>query len=424
MTAANNLRGVDLVLTAACNLSCSYCYQSDKKNRRAEWPVVQASLDRLLASTRSEVELLFIGGEPLMEFPTIERAVAYLTAHKRSDLRIRYAVITNGLLLGERQAEFFVEHDFGVKLSFDGVPPAQNLRGNHTFNPLDGLLDRLRSRYPRFYTFSLRVSLTLTPATLRWLPQSVEYFVLAKRVHDLRISPAFTGVADWKPERIHELDDAFKRVFAICLERYKYTEDVPLNVFRNTGESPAAERDDVPMCRMGADYLDSVAVDVDGQAHGCLTFVESYQTFPTKFLKSRVEAMRLGDIRAPTFNNRLEAFPEIARSAEIFNRKELKYSSYGQCGECKYLQGCGVCPMSMGRVEGDDDPRKVPDFLCAYNLVSLKYRERFPRVRSLAERLAGPAQISSDDPLTKIDASIGAPPASAELREHRSLNQA
>src|SRR5262245_10519455 len=98
-----DLRGLNLVLTAGCNLSCSYCYQSDKKNRHIDWTIVQAALDRLLVSTRREVYLLFIGGEPLLEFPTIERAVAYVTEHKRPDMRIRYVIITNGLLLGEHQ---------------------------------------------------------------------------------------------------------------------------------------------------------------------------------------------------------------------------------------------------------------------------------------------------------------------------------
>jgi hypothetical protein len=54
------------------------------------------------------------------------------------------------------------------------------------------------------------------------------------------------------------------------------------------------------------------------------------------------------------------------------------------------LAECTVCPMSMGRSDGENDPRRVPDFNCAFNLVSLKYRARFPRLRSLADRLAGP----------------------------------
>ena len=128
-------------------------------------------------------------------------------------------------------------------------------------------------------------------------------------------------------------------------------------------------------------------------------FVQSYQTFPTVFLKSRVEAMRLGDIRDSGFADRVQAFPKVARDQEIFHHRELKYSSYGRCSECEYLAECSVCPMSIGRVDSQADPRKVPDFYCAYNLVSLKYKASFPRHRSLAERLAGPWAARLEGPV-------------------------
>ena len=376
------------MLTAGCNLRCSYCYENAKKDRSISWDVVKVALDRLLASERSEVRVLFIGGEPLLEFPIIRRAVAYLKQRKRDDMSIRHAIITNGLLLGERETRFLADHEFHVKLSFDGVAQAQRLRGENTFARLDALLDRLRDRHPAFFEERLKINLTLLPETLPWLADSVEYFVLDKEVQDLGIAAQFTATSDWRPERIEELDRAFARVFQICRQRYDSTGEVPLELFRKTGtrgpRRPAARS----MCGVGSG--EQLAVDVDGQAHGCLTFVESYQTFPTTFLRSRVEAMRLGDVRDINFKYRLKAFPAAVEAAEIFHHKEEKYSSYGTCGDCRYLAECSVCPMSIGRSEGESDPRRVPDFSCAFNLVSLKYRARFPRMRSLADRLAGP----------------------------------
>jgi len=303
-------------------------------------------------------------------------------------MAIRHAVITNGLLLGEREAQFLVDHDFYVKLSFDGVAPAQRLRGENTFARLDALLDRLRDEHPGFYDDHLTINATLLPETLRWLPESVEYFLFDKRVQDLAISPQFTATTSWRTEDIGELDRVFARVFRICKEWYERTGDVPLELFRKSGRRAPQRPASRSMCGVGTG--DQLAVDVDGQTHGCLTFSESYQTFPTTFLRSRVEAMRLGNIRDINFRSRLKAYPVAVQAAEIFDHKELKYSSYGRCGECKYLGECSVCPMSIGRVEGEDDPRRIPDFNCAYNLVSLKYRARFPRARSLSERLAGP----------------------------------
>ena len=64
-----------------------------------------------------------IGIKPMSEFGS-KRLI---------DMAIRYAVITNGLLLGDREIEFLVAHRFHVKLSFDGVESAQRLRGEHTY---------------------------------------------------------------------------------------------------------------------------------------------------------------------------------------------------------------------------------------------------------------------------------------------------
>jgi len=377
-----DLRTLELILTAECNLRCSYCYQNAKKNRRTDWDVVRAALDRLLASTSNNVTIVFIGGEPLLEFPIVERATGYVAASKRADMNVRYEIYTNGLLLGDREIQFLIDHGFHLQLSFDGVPAAQTLRGKHTFEKLDALVDQLRRERRAFFENSFTVAITVTPSTIHLLAESVEYFLLRKRVHDLTVGPQFTPVDDWRVDRIDELDAAFARIFNVSLQRYEETGDVPLAVFRKAEDNllpPPKQRD---MCGVGEGR--KIAVDVDGQSHGCLTFADSYQILPTAFLRNRVDAMRLGDVRDPAFDDYRAAYETNVRASEIFHHQEKKFSSYRRCGECEYLAECAICPMSLGRVE--PDPGRIPDFLCAYNLVSLKYRAKFPRFRSLAER--------------------------------------
>ena len=68
----------------------------------------------------------------------------------------------------------------------------------------------------------------------------------------------------------------------------------------------------------------------------------------------------------------------------------------GGVGECRYLGTCGVCPVSIGHQPGNTDPHRIPDFQCAYNLVSLKYRERFPFQPTALERITGDATLPED----------------------------
>jgi sulfatase maturation enzyme AslB (radical SAM superfamily) len=233
----NRISTLEVVLTSQCNLRCGYCYQTAKKSRSMDWSTLRAGLDRLLASTARSVTVAFIGGEPLLEFPLIERAVAYLNEMRRPDLQVHLSVITNGTLLNDVHGEFFAANDFELQLSFDGVPEAQDLRGRGTFHQLDRLVDRLRQAHPDYFAHRVRVATTLTPQTIGWFPDSIAYFC-AKDIRDIVISPEFTATA-WHTERIAELDRAFARVFETIVDHYHRTGHVPLEAWRDS-RAPAS----------------------------------------------------------------------------------------------------------------------------------------------------------------------------------------
>ena len=390
MSSPTRINKVDVVLTAGCNLRCSYCYQNDKKARRMKWETLRASADLVLRSERPQVSLLFVGGEPLLEFPLIRQAVEYVEERRQPGKHIQYEIITNGVLVRDEHIDFFVDHDFEVQLSFDGIRPAQDLRGRGTFDVLDRLLRRLRTQQPVFFAESLTIAITLTVATIPYLADSVDYF-LGSGVQDLAISPAVTHQHEWAPERIEEMDAQFARIFSESVRLYNRTGEVPLTVFRKNDGDSVHKPEGQSMCGVGRG--ETAAVDVDGQVHGCVMFAESYQVVPTVFLRSRFEAMRMGPLEDPRFTERMAAYPAAARAAEIFHNKQDKYSAYGKCADCRFMPRCAICPVSIGNAPGNTDPRRVPDFLCAYNLVSLKYRDRFPYPPTLADMLLGTAVL-------------------------------
>jgi sulfatase maturation enzyme AslB (radical SAM superfamily) len=382
------VRTLEVILTASCNLRCSYCYQNAKQGRRMEWETLQAALDIVLRSDEADAAILFYGGEPLLEAPLIRRAVAYVAAARPAGKRVRYVMSTNGMLIDEETAAFLAEHRFETQLSFDGVPLAQAARGLGTHARLDALLDRLRRDHPLFYRRDFHTSITLHSGNLHHLADSVDYF-LDKRVPRVDFGTLATHDAGWTDAHMAELDRQLARVFARSLRHYEDTGEVPVEIFRKRGEpSPHAPRGRA-MCGVGVGR--TLAVDVDGQVTGCITFAESYQRFPSDFLKSRLAAMRMGDVRDEALPRRLALYPEAARAAGLFDGKARKHSSYGRCGECRYLAECSVCPTSIGHIPGNTDPDRVPDSACAYNLVALSYRDRFPRQASEMEVITGRA---------------------------------
>jgi sulfatase maturation enzyme AslB (radical SAM superfamily) len=368
----------EVVLTANCNLRCAYCYQNAKKPRSMSWDTLRGALDLLLLSSCPEVEVVFLGGEPLLEFLLIRRAVAYVEGRRSRKKVVRYSLSTNGSLLWAEQARFLDRHRIGVQLSFDGVAETQRLRGRGTFELLDRLLGRLSADAPRLFNEGLTVHMTLTSWTIPHLADSIAYF-LGKGVPEISLRPIVTFDPGWTSDMLGALDQQLARAFVACVEHYRRTGKVPLLLFRIDG---AAGRDAPAgtMCRAPTGQV--LAVDVDGQVHGCAVFVESYQKLASPFLRSCVASMRLGDFREPGFAQRLARYPEAARRLGIFHDKEGKHSSYGRCADCRFLKACSVCPASIGHIPGNTDPSRVPDFVCAFNRTALGWRALFPRPAS------------------------------------------
>ncbi|HJQ99943.1 MAG TPA: radical SAM protein [Candidatus Polarisedimenticolaceae bacterium] len=370
------IKTLDLVLTSRCNLKCSYCFENDKKDLRMTWEIARAGMDRALASPRDEVDLVFFGGEPTLEFPLLRRCVAYARENARKGQHVAFSIITNGTTLGEPEIDFLAAHDVDTTISFDGVPQAQAFRGKGTFDRLDALLTGLRASHPAFWETRVSVSITLHPRMVRFFADSIRYF-LGKGVPRIDVSPRITHDPSWKTEDIEILDAAFHEVYRASLRHLRAHGNVPLVIFRRSADELRVRPRSISMCGVGSG--EKLAVDVDGQAHGCILFVDSYQKLPSPFLEERFASMRMGDVRDPAFEGRRRQYTEAATQAAIFDDKQRKYSSYGRCGACRYLATCSVCPTGIGHIPGNTDPDRVPDFACAYNLVALEYRRRFPR---------------------------------------------
>lgn len=389
MECRGDISRLNVILTADCNLRCSYCFQDDKKARRMPWDVLRASADLLLGSRRPEVTLVFTGGEPLLEFPLVRRVVGYVERNRPAAKTVRYELITNGTLLDEEQIEFLAGHGFALQLSLDGVAAAQDLRGTGTHATLGRLLDRLRAVHPGFFRECTSVSLTLVPGTVRWLAESIAY-LLSRDVQAIGIAPAVTPQPGWRRERIRALDRQFARVFRLSLDHYRRTGDVPLALFRKEAADCAVRRRPSSMCGVGR--AETPAVDVDGLVHGCVMFAGSYQTFRAAPLARRVAAMAMGDVAGLELAGGRATYTAALAESGVFDGRQHKHSGYGRCRDCRFLFDCAVCPMAIAYQPGGD-PRRIPDFVCAYNRVSLHYRSRFPPPPDARSILLGRASI-------------------------------
>lgn len=372
MSSLEDISSVTLVLTSGCNLTCSYCFQNAKSGRRMTWSTAHRAIDTLLASREDEVELAFYGGEPLIQLDLIRRAVRFVESNRRPDLKVGYSTITNGTLIAEEEAEFLAVHNFKVQLSIDGVPAVQSLRGEGTFEILDALLDRLSRDHRRWFADRITVSATVLPTTVGHLADSVEYF-LDKGVEAIQFSPGAMDTSSWRLEQIDELEEQFERIFDMTLRHYRRTGQIAVECLRSSAE-PRRRVQPHAMCNV--ESAEELTVDVDGDVYGCAMFAESFQEFPSDFLSSRMSNLRLGELSEPDLSNRMTSYSDVVTQAEIFHNRDEKHSGYAECRSCEFLDHCFVCPVTIGQIPGNTDPHRIPDFLCAFNLVSNRFREK------------------------------------------------
>jgi sulfatase maturation enzyme AslB (radical SAM superfamily) len=370
------LESLFLVLTSACNLRCTYCYNSRGAPARMEWPTVEAAVARLWASQARDARLLVTGGEPLLEFALLQRLVEHVRATKPPGRTVSFDLLTNGTRLREEQIAFLARHRVSVQISLDGIEPAQRLRGSWTIPRLGALVSYVRDRHRTWFQRRVSAAMILVPETVPYLADSVED-LMRRGFTEITVGPAMGDIPGWHDGLLPLLDEQYARVYGFALRHYRRTGQVPLTVFRK--DSSSGEPPSTALCRVESGHM--AAVDVDGQVYGCPCVVGSALERPLGLLRAASDAMRIGSICDPNLPGRLPAYRDALASTGLFDRRDGNYSSYGACRDCAHVRHCGVCPLSIALAPGASDPRKVPDFICAYNRVSRKYRRRFPLQR-------------------------------------------
>lgn len=132
-----------LIITHACNLNCSYCYESHKSNKRMEPELAKEVILSEIALVETsnkfqKLEIHFIGGEPFMNFPLMKDIVEWL-----EDIKPTVPVIcscsTNGTLVDESNKEWLRKHrnTLHVILSYDGDFDMQQKNRHTTEHQVD-----------------------------------------------------------------------------------------------------------------------------------------------------------------------------------------------------------------------------------------------------------------------------------------------
>ena len=125
----NDIKALCLHVAHTCNLNCNYCFASQGKyhgdRSLMSFEVGKRALDFLVenSGSRTNLEVDFFGGEPLMNWDVVKRLVNYARSiEKEKNKNFRFTLTTNGILVDDEVIEFCNREMHNVVLSLDGRP--------------------------------------------------------------------------------------------------------------------------------------------------------------------------------------------------------------------------------------------------------------------------------------------------------------
>lgn len=211
------VRALMLMLTEACNMRCSYCYQGHAPRRMTLETArrsVEFFLSRHISGHERSISIVFFGGEPFLELDLMEEVIAHTRRHLeearlsggRSGVPrdVTFEATTNGTIFNGRVEHIVRDARMQLLVSVDGAPAAA---AHRPFASGASSYEALRRNLPALVraASSVAVRMTYHPGALD-LVGNVEH-ALALGAPSIALCPFLEG--EWSG-REAALEDAFQ----------------------------------------------------------------------------------------------------------------------------------------------------------------------------------------------------------------------
>jgi uncharacterized protein len=254
-----------LYMAHDCNISCTYCYNEGGRSVNPAMmmspDIVEAAFRRFFTMAGKDYAASFYGGEPLLNFKTIKKAVEIGDSLERErGITISYSMTTNGTILSDEMEEFIKGRVSSVCISIDGERDTHDL---HRKAASGSAYEKAVQTLKRLHGGKCRVTLRATVAgdTVSLLRDTVSR--LSSLPSDgFSVSPVNTGSSnpayitdEGFDEYVKRFTDLTRRRFREVIDGtgqgFKYTFNIVLNLLTkrrfikhcDAGQNPAIAAD-------------------------------------------------------------------------------------------------------------------------------------------------------------------------------------
>ncbi|MCJ7680613.1 MAG: 4Fe-4S cluster-binding domain-containing protein [Candidatus Aminicenantes bacterium] len=342
-----------LYLTEECNFKCSYCYQTRGHNHLNTEEMVDF-IHFLLPHLTETFHLNFYGGEPLLFFGLIQKAVLIAEVMGGDQGKTpRFGLTTNGSLLEDSIIHFLNEHHFSVTVSYDGLSQ-DGLRHPETGNLIKSHIEKIK----KHTAIRLEVNSVFTPESVKTFAQSMKE-MLEWGVGNF--SFALDISHPWTDETISQLDEQLD----------SYREDLLTFTLKNVYIPLASFKSPVSKgfyrCTAGEK---SLVLAPDGCVYGCFLFVD---LFRTQIHTDLQDHFCLGNL-----NGFKRHFPDLEiKIAKTYGRLWMNtfHTQEMLCADCPELMVCKICPVESAFIT--QSLGKIPAMQCRIAKCLRKHKKMF-----------------------------------------------
>lgn len=249
-----------LIVTHACNLNCSYCYESHKKNAFMNSELAKEIISSEAQFVKNsddfdELAIDFMGGEPLLNFSLIKKTVEWLENGAIHVPWISYST-TNGTFIYDDVKAWLREHkhSFVLSASYDGTQKMQTFnRGNKEVD-----LDFFHELWPH-----QPFHMTISKETLPFLAQGV----LDMQQRGFLVEGSLAQGVNWTKQDAKTYRQQLSILKDAYLKNYALKPFNLLTRFLDIDISATSQQE--KWCGTGKHM---VAYDIDGKKYGCHMF--------------------------------------------------------------------------------------------------------------------------------------------------------
>jgi radical SAM protein with 4Fe4S-binding SPASM domain len=330
------------------------------------WKMMKNILDWWLPMEDASAFRLFQfwGGEPLLEWDLIQKAIGYAEKHLGQPHGVEFGGTTNGMLYTPDKVEWGVEHNSVFLLSLDGIEQVHDLHrkqpsGKGSWKIVDRNTRAAIKIFPR-----QKIRCSLGADTIHHFLENVQYFVEDLGTTHFAFSPVFEH--NWNEERLEVLAQQFELVTDYLIKKAKEGTVVGVKHLDDIVRAGDDVHEFRNPCGAGNTYI---GFSVDGFAYPCHRFNKHGRTTKDRY----ADKIHIIEPDGDSF----KWVNEEWRQSFIY----FKDNHPDKCKECS-IRGKGMCNGGCYAVNFDmtggihTQPKSVCDFNEVQMQAGLSYKQK------------------------------------------------